>query len=212
VRTGSYSEAQIGPITLPSQLAVIREHLDDAVARGGRALLGGPDAVGERYVQPTVLVDVPDDALAMTDETFGPTLAIAKVRDMDEAIRRTNASRYGLGSSVFSKKRGAELAGRIRSGMTSVNSVVAFAGIPALPFGGVGDSGFGRTHGADGLKEFTYAKAVARQRMKPLLMLTTFSRTAKADGQLAQVLTLLHGGSSTLPKVPRRKRAKRTEG
>jgi len=209
VRTGSDADAQIGPITMPSQLGVIQEHLSDAVARGGRALLGGADAVGDRYVQPTVLVDVPEDALAITEETFGPTLAIARVPDMDEAVRRTNASRYGLGSSVFSKSRGAELASRIHSGMTSVNSVIAFAAIPSLPFGGVGDSGFGRVHGADGLKEFTYAKAVARQRMKPLLQLSSFTRTAKADGQLTQLLTMLHGGSSTLPKARRSLRRKR---
>jgi len=208
VRTGSDADAQIGPITMPSQLGVIQEHLSDAVARGGQALLGGADAVGDRYVQPTVLVDVPEDALAITDETFGPTLAIAKVPDMDEAVRRTNASRYGLGSSVFSKSRGAELASRIRSGMTSVNSVIAFAAIPSLPFGGVGDSGFGRIHGADGLKEFTFAKSVARQRMKPVLLLTSFTRSAKADGQLTQLLTMRHGGSSTLPKAGRRRRKK----
>ena len=60
--------------------------------------------------------------------------------------------------------------------MTSVNSVIAFAGIPALPFGGVGDSGFGRIHGPDGLREFTYAKAIARQRFRPPMKLTSFAR------------------------------------
>ena len=68
--------------------------------------------------------------------------------------------------------------------MTAVNSVISFAAIPTLPFGGVGDSGFGRIHGPDGLKEFTYAKAIARQRFKPALALTTFRRTEKADQQL----------------------------
>ena len=111
----------------------------------------------------------------------GPTVTVAKVRDMDEAIERTNATRYGLGSTVFSKARGMELASRIRSGMTAVNGVITFAAIPSLPFGGVGDSGFGRIHGPDGLKEFTFAKAIARQRFKPLLALTTFGRTEKAD-------------------------------
>ena len=80
---------------------------------------------------------------------------------------------------MFSAKRGMELARRLRSGMTAVNSVIAFAGVPALPFGGVGDSGFGRIHGPDGLKEFTYAKAVTRQRFKPVLNLTTFDRTRR---------------------------------
>jgi aldehyde dehydrogenase (NAD+) len=193
-------DSKIGPITMPSQLGVIRSHIQDALARGGRAVVGGADAVGERFVQPTVLVDVPEDSDAVQEETFGPTLTVAKVRDMDEAIERTNGTRYGLGSTVFSKARGMELASRIRSGMTAVNGVITFAAIPSLPFGGVGDSGFGRIHGADGLKEFTYAKAIARQRFKPLLALTTFDRTEKADTQLASLVTILHGRGSTIQK------------
>lgn len=193
-------DSPIGPITMPSQLDVIRRHVQDAVDRGGRAVLGGPDAVGERFVQPTILVDVPEDSLAVQEETFGPTVTVAKVRDMDEAIERTNGTRYGLASTVFSKSRGMELASRIRSGMTAINGVITFAGVPALPFGGVGDSGFGRIHGPDGLKEFTYAKAITKQRFKPLLALTTFSRTGKADSQLAQLITVLHGRGTTIPK------------
>ena len=84
--------------------------------------------------------------------------------------------------------------------MTAINSVISFAAIPSLPFGGVGDSGFGRIHGEDGLKEFTYAKAIARQRFKPALTLTSFRRTAKADGQLTQLITMLHGRGCTLRK------------
>ncbi len=193
-------EAKIGPITMPSQLGVIRSHIDDALARGGRAVLGGPEAVGERFVQPTVLVDVPEDSTAVQEETFGPTVTVTRVADMDEAVRLTNATRYGLGSTVFAKEHGMEIASRIRSGMTAINSVISFAAIPSLPFGGVGDSGFGRIHGADGLKEFTYAKAIARQRFKPLMALTSFARTPKADQQLTQVVTMLHGRGSTIKK------------
>lgn len=193
-------DSPIGPITMPSQLDVIRSHIQDAIDRGGRAVIGGVDAVGERFVQPTILVDVPEDSLAVQEETFGPTVTVAKVRDMDEAVEKTNATRYGLASTVFSKERGMELAGRIRSGMTAVNGVITFAGVPSLPFGGVGDSGFGRIHGPDGLKEFTYAKAIARQRFKPLLALTSFSRTEKMDKQLATMITMLHGRGTTIPK------------
>lgn len=77
---------------------------------------------------------------------------------MDQAVDLANATSYGLGSAVFSKARGLELARRLRSGMTSINGVISFAGIPALPFGGIGDSGFGRIHGEDGLKGFTNPK------------------------------------------------------
>jgi acyl-CoA reductase-like NAD-dependent aldehyde dehydrogenase len=193
VTTHDGPDAQYGPITMPSQLDIIRRHIADALDRGGRALVGGRDAVGERFVQPTVLVDVPEDSLAVTEETFGPTLTIAKVRDMDEAVERANASRYGLGATVFSRANGLELARRIRSGMTSVNQVISFAAIPSLPFGGVGDSGFGRIHGADGLKEFTRPKAIARQRFAVPVKTTTFARTAKDDKILASLVSLLHG-------------------
>jgi acyl-CoA reductase-like NAD-dependent aldehyde dehydrogenase len=193
-------ETKIGPITMPSQLGVISSHIQDALDRGGKAVLGGPAAVGDRYVQPTVLVDVPEDSSAVQEETFGPTMTLSRVKDMDEAVAKANGTRYGLGSTVFSKARGMELAERIRSGMTAVNGVISFASIPSLPFGGVGDSGFGRIHGPDGLKEFTYAKAIARQRFKPILALTSFTRNAKADHQLTQIITMLHGRGSTLKK------------
>jgi acyl-CoA reductase-like NAD-dependent aldehyde dehydrogenase len=190
--------AKVGPITMPGQLDIIRRHIDDAIAAGGRAVLGGPEAVGDRYVQPTILVDVPEDSAAVQEETFGPTMTVTKVRDMDEAVRLTNGTRYALGSSVFSKKNGMSVAERIRSGMTSVNSVLSFAAIPTLPFGGVGDSGFGRIHGPDGLKEFCYAHAIARQKFKAPMLLTSFGRTDKQDKQFLQILTLMHGRSKTL--------------
>jgi aldehyde dehydrogenase (NAD+) len=185
--------APVGPITMPGQLDVIRRHIDDALARGGRAVVGGADAVGERYVQPTVLVDVPEDSAAVTEETFGPTVTVARVRDMDEAVARANATSYGLGSTVFGKARAMEVAERLRAGMTAINGVISFAGVPALPFGGIGESGFGRIHGPDGLKEFTYAHAIARQRFKPALALTTFRRTAKTEQRMTRLVRALYG-------------------
>ena len=81
----------------------------------------------------------------------------------------------------------------LRSGMTSVNSVLGFAIVPALPFGGVGESGFGRIHGADGLREFTRPKAITRQRMRPLINLTSFGRTDRDMRRIVTLVTLLHG-------------------
>ena len=200
LRAGGDSEAKIGPITMPSQLKIIQRHINDAIAKGANVVMGGSDAVGERYVQPTILTHVPEDSTAITEETFGPTMTINPVRDMDEAIRLTNATSYGLAGTVFAKKNGVDIARRIRSGMTSVNSVLAFAAVPGLPFGGVGQSGFGRIHGPDGLKEFTYAKAITRQRIRPPMLLTSFTRDAKSDSRVAQLMTMLYGGKGTLPK------------
>ncbi|MEV6910550.1 aldehyde dehydrogenase family protein [Amycolatopsis sp. NPDC051071] len=193
VRAGSDDEAQYGPVTMPSQLSVIKRHIADAIERGGKALVGGVDAVGDRYVQPTVLVDVPEDSSAVQEETFGPTVTIAKVRDMDEAVEKANDTKYGLGSTVFSKSRGLELAARLRTGMTSINAPLSFAGIASLPFGGVGDSGFGRIHGPEGLREFARPKAIARQRFTAPIVLTSFSRKEKTDALVAKLITVLHG-------------------
>ena len=180
-----------GPITMPSQVDIIRRHIADAISRGGRAVTGGQIDGG--IVQPTVLVDVPEDSLAVQEETFGPTLTVTKVRDVEDALEKTNATSYGLAGAVFSKRRGVDIARRMRSGMTSVNSVVAFAGIPSLPFGGSGDSGFGRIHGEDGLKEFTRAKAITRQRYPLPLPLMSFDRTPKVDALLGKAVRFLHG-------------------
>jgi acyl-CoA reductase-like NAD-dependent aldehyde dehydrogenase len=180
-----------GPMTMPSQVEVVRGHIEDALSRGGRATTGG--GIDGRYVEPTVLVDVPEDSKAIQEETFGPTITVTKVRDADEAVERANDTTYGLAGAVFSKKRGMEIAGRMQSGMTSINSVLAFAGVPSLPFGGHGDSGFGRIHGADGLREFARAKSITRQRFALPIELLTFERSEKVDQAFAKVVRLVHG-------------------
>ncbi|TMD92408.1 MAG: aldehyde dehydrogenase family protein [Chloroflexi bacterium] len=193
VRAGEGDGADIGPITMPAQLDVITRHLRDAFERGARAVVGGPDAVRAPYVDPVVLVDVPTDALILTEETFGPTLPIVRVRDADEAVRLSNDTRYGLGSVVFAKRRGKELARRMHAGMTSVNAVIAYAAIPSLPFGGVGDSGFGRIHGDDGLREFSRAKATTSVRFPLPVDLLSFDRPEAAVRAVKAITRLRHG-------------------
>jgi acyl-CoA reductase-like NAD-dependent aldehyde dehydrogenase len=193
LRAGTDDRASYGPITMPAQVDVIRRHINDALARGARALVGGAESVHAPFVDPVVLVDVPSDSPAMTEETFGPTLNVTRVRDADEAVDLANASAFGLGSAVFAKRRGLELARRIRSGMTSVNSAVGFATVPALPFGGVGDSGFGRIHGADGLREFSRAKAITRKRFAQPITLTSFDRKPSSVTLLVKAVTAIHG-------------------
>lgn len=186
LRTGG-ADASYGPITMPRQLEVISRHIEDALAAGGRALVGGAESVRAPYVDPVVLVDVPADCAAMTEETFGPTVTIAKVADLDEAVTAANSGSYGLGASVFSRKRGREIAGRIDAGMVSVNSVLTYASVPGLPWGGSKDSGFGRIHGPDGLREFARSRAITSERFPIPLKISTFQRGEKAIGQLRQL-------------------------
>jgi acyl-CoA reductase-like NAD-dependent aldehyde dehydrogenase len=195
LRPGDDAPAAYGPMTLPGQVDVVERHLTDAVARGGRAVVGGLDSVRAPYVSPVVLVDVPEESAAVREETFGPVVTVTPVASLNEAVRLANASPYALGSAVFTRRRKAGLraARALRSGMTSVNSVLSFVAVPALPFGGAGESGFGRIHGADGLREFSRAKAITRQRMNPVVLTTTFRRTGTDMERIVKLVTVLHG-------------------
>jgi acyl-CoA reductase-like NAD-dependent aldehyde dehydrogenase len=195
LRPGDDREADYGPMTMPSQLDVIEQHIADAMACGGRAVVGGLGSIRKPYVGPVVLADVPESSKAVTDETFGPTMTVTPVTNLAEGVRLANLSRYGLGGSVFARNKRAamEAARALNAGMTSINSVISYASVPALPFGGSGDSGFGRIHGADGLREFAKAKAITRQRMKPLVNLTSFTRTDKDMNKILTLATILHG-------------------
>lgn len=193
LRPGGHPAGDFGPMTMASQSEIVRRHIDDALDKGGRAVVGGSESVHPPFIDPVVIVDVPEDSCAVTEETFGPLVVVNTVPDVDEAVRRANATAYGLGATVFSKKRGEEIAARLRCGMVSINNVISFAGIPSLPFGGVGDSGFGRIHGADGLREFTRPQAVARQKYALPIAVTSFKRTSRGMGALLGIVKLRHG-------------------
>jgi acyl-CoA reductase-like NAD-dependent aldehyde dehydrogenase len=195
IRPGDDREADYGPMTLPGQIEVVERHIADALARGGRAVVGGLASIRKPFIGPVVLTEVPEESRAVSEETFGPTVTVTRVADLDEGVRLANASRYGLGSAVFARNKKAAMAAArsLHSGMTAVNSVISFAGVPSLPFGGSGDSGFGRIHGADGLREFARPKSITRQRMKPMVNLTSFSRTDQDMRKLLSLATMLHG-------------------
>jgi acyl-CoA reductase-like NAD-dependent aldehyde dehydrogenase len=195
VRPGEDREADYGPMTLPGQIDVVERHIADALARGGRPVIGGLSSIRKPFVGPVILTDVPEESRAVAEETFGPTVTVAPVANLDEGVRLANNSSYGLGASVFAKNKKAAMAAArsLRSGMTAVNSVISFASVPALPFGGSGDSGFGRIHGADGLREFARPKSITRQRMRPPVNLTSFSRTDQDMRKILNLVTILHG-------------------
>ncbi|TAM90363.1 MAG: aldehyde dehydrogenase family protein [Jatrophihabitans sp.] len=179
-----------GPMTLPGQIDVVRRHVAEALDRGATALVGGLDSIKAPYIHPIVLVDVPEDCAAVQEETFGPVVVINTVRDVDAAVERANATSFGLASSVFSADHGPQIADRLRAGGTTINSVMTFVGIPALPFGGVGDSGFGRFHGDDGLREFSRPKATTRKKFSMGQDMQAFPRTKQQYPIVRRVLRL----------------------
>ncbi|MFH8253617.1 aldehyde dehydrogenase family protein [Streptomyces roseolus] len=194
LRPGAGADSAYGPMTLPAQVAVVERHVSGAVAEGARALLGGPGSVRGPYVSPVVLTGVPEDAAAMTEETFGPVVVINPVADVDEAVERANASRYALGAAVFcgSGRAGAAIAARLRAGAVSVNSVLGFAAVPALPFGGARESGFGRIHGEEGLRAFSSVQSMTVQRFAPPIALTSFAVPAATRERAVRIARFLH--------------------
>jgi acyl-CoA reductase-like NAD-dependent aldehyde dehydrogenase len=185
-------DGHLGAMTSPQQVGIVKAHLEDAVARGAKALTGGPAAISGNFIQPTVLVDVTPEMKVMAEETFGPVIPIVKVRSTEEAVQAANATRFGLGSAVFGK-RAREIADRIRAGMTSVNSVMAFSAITSLPFGGIGDSGFGRIHGDEGIKEFTRTKATAEEAFALPMNLMSFRLPKGTYERIRGMIKTLYG-------------------
>jgi acyl-CoA reductase-like NAD-dependent aldehyde dehydrogenase len=186
-------DAELGAMTSAAQVAIVKDHLEDAVAKGARVLTGGPAAISGSYIQPTVLTDVDHRMKVMSDETFGPVIPIKRVTSLDEAVRLANDTRYGLGSSVFAGKGGRALADKLRAGMTSINSVMSYAGIPTLPFGGIGDSGFGRIHGDERVREFTRVKSTAEQVMSLPVNMMSFRQPKDAPKRLRGMIKQLYG-------------------
>lgn len=174
------ADGDYGRMAVAGQLDVVRRHIDDALARGARAVAGGPESVVPPYVTgPVVLADVPEDADAVREETFGPVLVVNRVRDAAEGVARANAGAYGPGGAVFARRGGVRLARSLRTGMVSVNDALTFTAVGALPFGGRGRSGFGRIHGADGLREFAAPQAITRRRFALPLAVRTFARGSR---------------------------------
>ena len=160
----------MGSLTTPAQLDAVRAHVEDAVANGATVLAGGkarPD-LGPLFFEPTVLTDVPAAAKCFGEETFGPLVSIYRFSDVDDAIARANDTVYGLNASVWSRsaRRGAAVAARLHAGTVNINEAYAAAwGSVDAPMGGVGESGLGRRHGAEGLLKYTEAQTLARQRL-----------------------------------------------
>ena len=154
---GGPGSVEIGAITDERQLATIEAHVDDALAKGARALVGGKRVAGRgRFYEPTLLVDVDHTMSCMTDETFGPTLPVMRVADADDAVRLVNDSRYGLGAAVFARDadEGERVARRLQVGAVCVNDAAINYFALEAPLGGIKESGLGVRHGAEGIRKF----------------------------------------------------------
>ncbi len=152
---------EIGPLAMPQIVNDIASQVERSVAAGAKILAGGK-RIGDRgnFYAPTVLANVPRNAPAACEETFGPVAAIFRVRDAADAIKVANDTPFGLGASVWTRdrKEAMRFIDGIESGQVFVNAMVASD--PRVPFGGVKHSGFGRELGVFGIREFVNVKTV----------------------------------------------------
>jgi succinate-semialdehyde dehydrogenase/glutarate-semialdehyde dehydrogenase len=160
----------MGSLVSKAQLDKVTSHVEDAATKGATVVVGGkprPD-LGPWFFEPTVLDDVEPGMLACDEETFGPVVSVYTVADDHEAVERANATPYGLNGSVWTRntRRGVAVAKRLRAGAVNVNEGYGAAwGSHDLPSGGMGASGVGRRHGAEGILRYTESQAVRTQRM-----------------------------------------------
>ncbi|GGM35245.1 succinic semialdehyde dehydrogenase [Longimycelium tulufanense] len=199
VGPGTDWDVDMGSLISRRQLDGVQAHVEDAVAKGARVLAGGrhrPD-LGPYFFEPTVLADVTEEMACFGAETFGPVVAIHPVDGVEKAIVAANDTPYGLNASVWgrNKRRAALVGARLRAGSVNVNEgYVASWGSVDIPQGGIGDSGVGRRHGAEGILRFTEAQAVVTQHLLDLGRPPGFSYRgwAKVYRLLMRTIRLIH--------------------
>ncbi|MEW6078933.1 MAG: NAD-dependent succinate-semialdehyde dehydrogenase [Thermodesulfobacteriota bacterium] len=154
-------KTQLGPMARPDLLDEIHSQVERSIGRGARLVTGGHrlERPGNYYA-PTILTEVTRDMAVFREETFGPVAAVITVKNEAEAVAAANDTDYGLGASVWTRDlaRGEQIARKIDAGMVFVNSMTA--SYPALPFGGVKRSGYGRELSHHGLREFVNIKTI----------------------------------------------------
>jgi succinate-semialdehyde dehydrogenase/glutarate-semialdehyde dehydrogenase len=161
---------EMGSLASADQVDTAERHVEDAKSKGAVVLAGGhrrPD-LGPFFFEPTVLSGVADGMESFAGETFGPVVAVYPVDSVDEAIKEANNTEYGLNASVFagSSDEGRKIAAELRAGTVNINEGYAAAwGSTAAPMGGMGKSGVGRRHGAEGLLKYTEPQTIAEQRL-----------------------------------------------
>lgn len=193
----------VGAIIWDRQLAIIQRHVDDAVAKGARLLCGGRrhPALSGLYFEPTVLADCTADMLVMREETFGPVVAIRKVRDDDEALAIANDSACGLSGNVWSDNpdRAWRLASGLSTGSVTINDMAVTYGLPEAPFGGVRTSGIGRINGEDALRSYCNIKPIVSSRFASAGPVGTYPYSEKSIRATKRIMAFVW--ASTLGRL-----------
>jgi acyl-CoA reductase-like NAD-dependent aldehyde dehydrogenase len=156
------TETSVAPLAHAGQLDIVRAHVDDARAKGAHVVCGGSQRAEGLWYPPTILDGCDERMTVMSEETFGPVLAVARVDGVMEAVRAVNRSQYGLGASIWSRDvaRAERLVDRLDVGVVNVNNHAFSGAIPGLPWGGTRGTGFGVANGPESLHTFVRPRAV----------------------------------------------------
>ena len=197
LRLGSRGEYDVGPMIWPKQLQIVERHVQDAVSKGAHVLVGGKrkPELGELFYEPTVIVEVTHEMAIMREETFGPVLAIARVKDDEQALALANDSSYGLSSTLWTRdsEKALRLAKRIDAGSVCVNDSSITYGAPEAPFGGRKASGLGQANGEVGLKGFCYAQPIILDRFGAKAEQVWYPYTAEKMQLLQKMMRFIWG-------------------
>ena len=184
LKQGTDEAQDLGSMSSERQLEIVEEHVSDALSEDARVLTGGRRLPGKSgpFYEPTVLVDVNHTMKVMREETFGPLLPVMTFESEEEAIRLANDSPFGLTASVWTRNigRGRRIAEQLEAGTVMVNEVLYTHGIAQTPWGGVKESGLGRTHGRLGLLELVQPQHLHVNRLSVLKDLWWFNYTPRA--------------------------------
>jgi acyl-CoA reductase-like NAD-dependent aldehyde dehydrogenase len=186
----------VGAVIFPPQMDIVDDHVQDAVKKGAKIVVGGhKHEDGGRFYEPTLLVDVDHTMKAMTEETFGPTLPVMKVRDADEAVKLANDSPYGLAGSVWTKdvRKGEAIARRVEAGAVCVNDAMLNYAALELPMGGWKESGLGSRHGANGIRKYCAEQTLLIKRFAPKRDVHMFPYKARTTRLLGKAIGFLYG-------------------
>jgi acyl-CoA reductase-like NAD-dependent aldehyde dehydrogenase len=190
-------EIDIGPMTTKSQLSVVNEHIEDAKTRGAKIICGGTsfNSLPGYFIQPTVLTGVDHSMKIMMKETFGPVLPIMTFSEPEEAIALANDCSLGLTASIWTrnKKMAMQLANRLEAGTVTVNDHMSSFAEPGAIWGGVKQSGIGRSHGHFGQLDLMNIKYISCDFKKKRKLAWWFPYDQAMTSFMDKSITLFHG-------------------
>jgi acyl-CoA reductase-like NAD-dependent aldehyde dehydrogenase len=195
----------LGAITFPAQIEIVERHIEDATRKGARIVRGGKKLPGPgQFFEATVLADCNHSMSVMREEIFGPIVPLMSVASEDEAVALANDSSLGLNAYVFTTNRATarRVSGKIQAGSVVVNDVLTNYSTTEAPFGGIKQSGYGRVHGEQALRDMCHEKYVSFDRLpSPSRDPVWFPYTPKSYAWLQRGVRLVFGAGTLAKRI-----------